>query len=822
MRTVRVLAVAGIAILSSCAGKNATTPKASAVEPLASWNGGRIDKSRWDSFQKNNGVSATADGDELERAFNDFVRVNLQAQAAKDGGVADSTKLRRWNSIVQRIVSDFFRREYLVGQSGFSDSAILKWASTQDSSVRHQPLDTLRRLGGEALILKGVSLDSVYKANPGAFRKNIPSTLPYESVKPQVRELALAKAANAADSAKAATPQRLDSVYKANLSLFRKDSFVVSPFDSVKATVRDIALRSRQEAFLREFLPNQREAYHVAVQIPTRPSFPEDSLKLFWKQNPDRWSTPAMYRLSALGSRDSAKLAKAVAGAKDLASFRKLSPRFPVGQPIAAPGGELGRVKHQFSLPYGIGMVPQLFAQLDTAKVGGKTAIVRVNDSLFLATWLESKDSGTLKPYADVRSDIQASWEQDHPYVAPDSAVMATWDKGVLFRKSDVSFISEEVPAHMRRQFPPERVLDFMISWVVLDRAARERGFTERPSITNALLENSAAYLAQSFREAPEFQLYLFPRHAADSALAAFAKLAGHGFHPDTVGANRDGARLLLLRADEMKTAYLDGIDNYRRDSVFRPFDSVKAEVFSRLRPTLDERGQARVDSTLKARYQLKLSKEAPAHAPKLPVRAALDSARAKHDRRSIAEAETLYKQVEADASAPDSLRSQALFQLGQMHGESQNYPKSLEAYRSVLRRFPASSEAYKARFMIAFTYSEYLKVEKVAVEEYRKVLSDYPKCDLANDADWMIRNILSGGALMPKFDDSAFVADSIARADSIQKAAKPAAAKTEPAKTVATPAAKAGKASGTESVKQQKPVSTKPDSSKAKAAGSK
>ena len=44
---------------------------------------------------------------------------------------------------------------------------------------------------------------------------------------------------------------------------------------------------------------------------------------------------------------------------------------------------------------------------------------------------------------------------------------------------------------------------------------------------------------------------------------------------------------------------------------------------------------------------------------------------------------------------------------------------------------------------------------------EYRKLLANYPNCELAKDADWMIRNIESGGALMPKFDDSVGVSDS-------------------------------------------------------------
>jgi hypothetical protein len=107
-----------------------------------------------------------------------------------------------------------------------------------------------------------------------------------------------------------------------------------------------------------------------------------------------------------------------------------------------------------------------------------------------------------------------------------------------------------------------------------------------------------------------------------------------------------------------------------------------------------------------------------------------------------------------------------------------------------VLLLYPKSNEAYKAQFMIGFTYSEYLKINKIAVDEYRKVLANYPKCDLASDADWMVRNILSGGALMPKFDDSAFVADSTARADSLKKAnIKGAKSKTTAPSTPGAPA---------------------------------
>jgi tetratricopeptide (TPR) repeat protein len=729
MRIQLALASVGIAFLTSCAG-HAPDPKASGPEPLASWNGGSIDQFQWENWKKSNNIASTNPTD-LQKGFDEYLRNNLDARAALDAGAGkDSAKAKRWASITDRILTDLFRRDFITAQAGFPDTAIQRWASTQDSLTKRLPLDSLRTKGGEALLLKDVKLDSVYQANK---------------------------------------------------SEYKKDSVTYLPYDSVKIRVRESAYHSKLDNLVRNYVQNLRTKYDVKIANIARPTVPDSVLKAYWKSNPDGWSSITTYRLSALGSKDSASLAKAVATVKTLDAFQKLSAKFKIGTP-AAPNGELGRVKHQFSLPYGIGMSPAIFSRMDTAKVGHLLPAFRANDTLFVSVWLEGRDSAAIKPFESVRAEVLKAYDQTTPYSPPATAVMATWDKGTLFTKGDVDFISEEVPAQMKRQFPTDRVLDFMLNWAVSGRAAREVGLRDRPVVKATIDDNKTIFYAQEFRSSADAQAYFFPKTACDSALSLWTKSTKNWQPDSSKGIDRDGARFLLLKSGEIERSYDVGVDAYRTDSTFQPLDSVKAQIMLRLRPTLDERGLARTDSVLKARYQVRLSATAPHASPKLPAKVALDSARAKHDRRSLDEAETLYKQVEQDESAPDSIRAQALFQLGQLSGEQQNYPKSLESYRSVLLRFPKSSEAYKAQFMIAFTYSEYLKVDKIAVAEYRKVLANYPKCDLANDADWMIRNILSGGALMPKFDDSAFVADSVARADSLKKAGIKDTSKPKPA----------------------------------------
>ena len=736
MRLHRILPIAGLAFLASCAGKTPEPPQA-----LATWKGGMLTPERWSAW-KATSVQPGSQHDEI-RAFQDYLRTELDAKAADDLGLTkDSAKAKRWASIEKRILMDMVNREYLRKQFGVSDSAISGWVLKQNDSIKALHIDTLRGRAARAILLAGANLDSVYKAN---------------------------------------------------ISSFRKDSAHTQPLDSVKGQLEEMIVQSRAQERMSTFVPDLRARYNVQMLNPERPPVAKDSLLAFWKSSPESWSTSTIYKLTALGSRDSAKLAKALARVKDQAGFQALAGQFPIGNPVA-PAGILGRVKSQFTLPYGVGMVPELFPLLESIKVRSATPVFRYNDTLYMSAWLEAKDPGTIKPFASVEKDVLKDYQANHPWTPAAKTALVAWDKGTMFTRGDVDFISEEIPANIKRQFPPERVLDFMVNWEVNGRFARESGLSERESFKAAAQDNRKVFWAQEFRSSRDAQMFYFSTAEANFATNSWKTRLGSSMIVDSSnGINRDGARLSLLGANDLDEAYKVGVDRFWVDSVLTPVDSARRALFADLRPELEARGRKRIDSIHKVKFDLKLMPAAPQEI-RLAPSVAYDSARSNHDRRSLAKAEELYRQVEANASAPDSLRAQALFQMGQLFGEQQYYNKSLEAYRSVLLRFANSGEAYKAQFMIAFTLSEYLKTEKRALAEYRAMLAKYPNSDLADDADWMIRNIESGGALMPKFDDSAFVADSIRRADSVAKATKAVAepAKVAPAKkdtAKATPA---------------------------------
>jgi tetratricopeptide (TPR) repeat protein len=739
MRTKNLaLPIGALLTIAGCAGNSPKPQAEGAMKPdeLVTYTGGSITTDDWDSWKKTSQMPAAASRDEAARLFGEYLKFRIDSLAARDAGITKDTALvQRWLSVRKRIVAERYRADVLDAQFGIDDTAISKHLAAHPE-LSALPADSARLKAARTLALAKVNIDSAYTVRKDSYRRDT----------------------------------------------------VQLPLDSIRTQLENDVLREMVETRTRDFPDMGRKLYKVESVVPQRPEPTDAALKAVYDaQAATRYAAPAIFHMKALGSKDSAKLAKAIAKVKDVSEFQALASKFPVGSPVRAPKGDLGRVKRQFALPYGIGLVPTLFNELEPTRTGLVQPQL-VGDSIWVAFWVSAVDSGSIKSFESVKAEVREEYLSSNPWTPPATAVLAKWDRGTLVTQADLDVIYQEIPQHMRRQYPPQRVVDFMTLWDVVARASMESGHGSRPTVVKAIADNERIFWSQEWRKSKGYQTFGLPTAATDSKLSAWKSLFANGAWIDSAGGiNRDGARLHVMPRNYLQSRFSEDVDRYRKDTVFASFDSVKADLFRDVRQDLDLVGHAYQDSLLRVKFNVRTSPAAPGFGAKDPASVRLDSARALHDRRSLEDAQRLYESVESDAGSPDSLRAQALFQLGQLFGEQQNFPRSLSRYRAVLSRFPASGEAYKARFMIAFTYSEYLKEEKVALKEYRKVIADYPKCDLADDADWMIRNIESGGALMPKFDDVDSAAPAVVPAES--------AAPAEPAPAKATEAPKAKKA---------------------------
>jgi EpsD family peptidyl-prolyl cis-trans isomerase len=76
---------------------------------------------------------------------------------------------------------------------------------------------------------------------------------------------------------------------------------------------------------------------------------------------------------------------------------------------------------------------------------------------------------------------------------------------------------------------------------------------------------------------------------------------------------------------------------------------------------------------------------------------------------------------------------------------------RRLSTYQQIVDKFPTSSYAPQALFMVGFVYAEELKDNYNAEETFRKVLRAYPDTDIAKSATWMLDNL---GKPMPDFEN--------------------------------------------------------------------
>jgi outer membrane protein assembly factor BamD (BamD/ComL family) len=82
------------------------------------------------------------------------------------------------------------------------------------------------------------------------------------------------------------------------------------------------------------------------------------------------------------------------------------------------------------------------------------------------------------------------------------------------------------------------------------------------------------------------------------------------------------------------------------------------------------------------------------------------------------------------------------LYTQAQNYSEQGDFQSAISTYEDILELYPDSPLAYKARFLIAFVYSENLKDKDKAKENYEEVIEKYPDCDLADDAQYMLKTM--------------------------------------------------------------------------------
>jgi len=749
------------------------------------------------------------DPEQRRREFDNILRTRLYSLAGQQSPYGKSESLKRRLDLVdQRVITQYYFETFLNANGGHTLEEIDAYYNADPSrfkgdSGKTLPLTLVRPRIADSLILKSANLDSAYKANARNFMRHatvdvgIIQTANAKDAAAALKDLK-GGASFAATVAKYSTHSSKASQGNAGQlieggmqydvgsqvvsdSLFfgpnrlkpgqysspiKRDAgyLIVTPLTyapeytptlaEVRPQIASDYIRDYKGMLAQEGV-NRLKASHKVRMISLDKEPTEKELRAYYEQHKDSYESPESYELYHIEAASEAKLKAEFAKVKDLAQFKALAARMDENKLTRPLEGYLGSVKRDFSLPYGIGTMPSLFSTLDDAQPGKIEGLVQnPATQTWHAFWLVSKADRTQKPFERVQSLVREDLKANRiAEVSPKDSLAVIGSTGQVIREEDVLFLRQEIPEQMQERYTREQLTDYLVIWRIVTDEAQALGLDKERKLRAQRLQNEDTYWGKVYQDSVLSKTWGYDQGTLSktfqSERALFTQDAAANWAPF---ARNVAAYLKLTPADFDLEYHING-DRYMRDTTHLSEAEARPTIFQSLLPTAYNRLDDAVYASLKTRFKVKIEDPTLVE-PALDPVAAYKKAQDLHYDRKLDQAASLYEKLRAAFPKNAGLQDSVAFGLAQIYIEQERYPQAMAEYRRVSYLYPKSPNDYKAMFMVGFIYSEHLKNDSAAVKAFEAMIAKYPKSDLSDDADWMIRNIRSGGKLMPVLED--------------------------------------------------------------------
>ena len=805
------------------------------------------------------------DPEARRKQFDFMLKQKLQAMAAEKSKYGKNPGLNgRVDLIDKRVVTQAYYQTHLGENAGFPVADLQAFykanpAKFANDSGRVLPFDDVRSRVADSLVVAKAPLDSFYQANSRRFEQKAYCDLSLIQAKDKktIEEAAKAVAGGLGFDA-AAAKYSIHEASKANHgklgrqvkgetmwelgsvnadSLFfndatklkeqsvsrpiKKDSTwllvkvdacspqMIPPLASVRKQVSDDYLTGYKSKLSDNALANLKAKYGVKIVSATE-TIPPAELQKYYDAHKDSYLSPETYDVWHIESKNKDQLAKRAKDIKDLEGFKKLAGQISDNAWTKPAQGHVGIIKRDHCLPDGIGMMPALFTSLDSMTAGLLPAPIQNPDTkkwhLF---WLAAKFPKAVKPLDRVQLLVKQDYKSEKTSTIKPDDTLATYGKGKVIREKDVMFLREEIPAHMQDRYTREALVDYLLTWELATAEAKALGLLDDVKMQAQREENRVNYWGQIYQDS------ILSRTAGlDSATLKKTFEANRAyFTKDSTEKDyrkfvRDIAAFLTVEPKDLDIEYRTNPERYRKDTTALTLDEARYDVFQNIKGAAYNKADERQTERLEREFQVVVV-DPTLLPPKIKnPQEAYKQAQNLHYDRKLDVAVDLYQRLRNEFPKNETLQDSICFGLAQIYIEQEKYQQALSEYRRLSYLYPKSANNYKAMFMVGFIHAEHLKNDSAAVRAFEKMLAQYPSSDLSDDADWMIRNIRSGGKLMPVLEgDSGYVAPDSAKGKGKAASAAPAAA-SAPADTSKAKAAKPAKAAAPAKAKPAKPDS--------------
>lgn len=566
-------------------------------------------------------------------------------------------------------------------------------------------------------------------------------------------------------------PQGPHEYFVNNNNYFGGNDSSQAAFEKNRALAEDGFLQEYRKQLMlrkREELPKKYGIEEVAL--------PQPSVEEFYQQHSDRYQIPRGYVLSHVELSDSMAALEGLKKITDEASFAEWASQTSLNEHTKAEQGKIGLVRAGHCLPWGIGMMPELFNTLEQDSVGSgmlKRVFYGFDSKTYHVFWVHQVFPQQLKPLDRARKSVEADLNSfskgqvDEPLDS--NFVLATIQGKPLIYERDILTLRREIPSTHRSKYNRARLLGYLMEWEIYSREAKFLNLDRSRSFTALQRARQVDLWSGIYRDNV---LYQTLEQDVEAMKAVFQE------NPDSIFKNP------IWEQSQLDVAlWLELPDiAYQREFLFNPerypgaekWQDVRTKIFTYIKGAQVRAAQERLKAKLAKDLQVEIFDSSLAAANPFVPENLIAYAKQKYEKRKLVEAQ-LSLQNARDLLTDDTLAMRATTLLAQIYHEQQRHIDAVREFRLQYALWPDHPEAYKALFMRGFILTENLQKDSLALEAFEELLAKYPKSDLADDAAWMVKNIKSGGQLVPA------LLDSIAKQDSLTKTLPPGKPATAP-----------------------------------------
>jgi hypothetical protein len=694
----------------------------------------KITEAQFTEYLKGSMGKAKLDQEEKQKNIqylNRLIESKLLRIAAKEAGLMKIDELtQRENSLEKRVVQRLYQNMHLKENGG----------------------------------LKIEELESYYNANRNKFKDDSNKVIPFDKAKEKVVDTLLLAKANLDSFYLANKPSytkvKKDTVIEGQDTIVKGDS-VLPPLSENYEKVSKRYVRSYKNHLVSNMKTELFTKYGVEFKNP-KPEVDDKSLNEYYEKNKTKFQSNETFDIYHIEMDSEQSIKSKLKGVKSLEQFTKVAEEFSLNPWTKTTGGKVGKIKKTFCLPYGIGMFPRLFPMLDSLdKMSSSFKVTVPLENPQTKRWhvfvLIKKYPKQVKSLERVNALVKENYMREKGKTLPQEAVLAVYGKDGEIKEKDVKRLRSEIPPQYQKRYTRNQLVNYLALWELAYNEAKLLGLTEQMRVKVAIVKEKDSFWAKTYQDSVVKNTF-----GQDTTLLkeVFNKnkplFVQDTSQPYQNRLNHDIAIYISLDSIELELEYHIHPDKYMKDSVAKSYDEAKYTVFQNLKRVNRQKPRKKMIEGLKKKYGVKILDSRFKDTPMENSGEAFKIAQNLHNDRKLDEALKQYKKVREAFKGKDyeTLRDSICMAMAQVYVEKEKYKEALSEYRRLLFLYPKSPNNYKAQFMIGFIYAENLKNDKLAIQAFKVLLEKYPNCDLADDADWMVRNIESGGALMPVLED--------------------------------------------------------------------